>query len=211
MLTSLFLQGSLIGFSLAMPVGPIAVLCIQHSLRRGLTAGLVAGLGAALADALYGGVAGCGVSLLSHVLTRYQVGLQIAGAGILWYLGIKIFKSSPVEVEGGDTAFSLSGIFFGTFALTLTNPLTMLCFAGIYTGFGMTFSEGEMWPVFALTLGVLIGSAVWWSLLSCGVNLIGKKLRLKSFPLFNRVSGLMIIGCACLASLFALQQWWVMS
>jgi threonine/homoserine/homoserine lactone efflux protein len=122
MLTGLFLKGSLIGFSLAMPIGPVGMLCIQHSLRRGLLAGLIAGSGAALADALFGCMAGFGVSLLSHVVTRYQIWLQIIGSFVLWYLGIKIFKSQPAPLAASEISFSCSRVFFSTFVLTLTIP-----------------------------------------------------------------------------------------
>jgi threonine/homoserine/homoserine lactone efflux protein len=206
MLTSLFLKGALIGFSIAMPVGPVGMLCIQHSLRRGLMAGLVAGLGAAFADALFGGMAGFGVSLLSHVLTRYQVWFQIFGALILWYLGIKIFKTQPVNVEAPQLSFSWSRIFLSTFALTLTNPLTLLCFAAIYASLGITPSDEEILPGTILMVGVLLGALLWWMTLVGSVTLIGKKYQLNSSPLFNRISGGVLTGCGCLASLSALKQ-----
>ncbi len=206
MLTGLFLKGSLIGFSISMPVGPVGMLCIQHSLRRGLLAGLIAGSGAALADAFFGGIAGFGVTLLAHVLTRYQVWFQIVGALILWYLGIKIFKSQPIQVGTARIPFSYSRVFFSTFALTLTNPLTLLCFAAIYASLGITPSDEGILPGIILTLGVLLGAALWWMILTCSVTLIGKKLQLTSSPLFNRISGGILTGCGCLATLSALKQ-----
>jgi threonine/homoserine/homoserine lactone efflux protein len=206
MLPGLFLKGSLIGFSIAMPVGPVCIVCIQHSLRRGLFGGLIAGLGAALADAFFGGMACYGVSLLSHVLTSYQVWFQMIGALILWYIGIKIFKSQPTQIKAPEMSFSWSRIFFGTFALTLTNPLTFLCFAAIYTSLGITPSNQEFLPAAILTVGVLLGAATWWLFLTFGITMIGKKYRIKSSPLLNRISGGVLTGCGCLASLSALKQ-----
>lgn len=206
MLTGLFLKGSLIGFSIAMPIGPVGVVCIQHSLRRGLIAGLVAGLGAALADALFGCMAGFGVSLLSHVLTRYQLWFQIIGSLILWYLGIKIFKSQPITMTTPDIPVSHSRIFLSTFALTLTNPLTFVCFAAIYASLGIAPSDDEILPGIILSLGVLLGAAIWWSMLTFGVTFIGKKFQLSTSPLFNRISGGILTGCGCLASFSALKQ-----
>lgn len=206
MLTALFLKGSLIGFSVAMPVGPVGVLCIQHSLRRGLLAGMIAGLGAALADAFYGGIAGFGISLLSHVLIRYQIWLQIVGTLILWYAGIKIFKTQPKKLETPELPFSFSRIFLSTFALTLTNPLTLICFAAVYASLGITSEDQEFLPAAILTLGVLLGAALWWILLSCGVTFIDKKFQLGSSPIFNRVSGFILAGCGCLTSLSVLKQ-----
>lgn len=206
MLTSLFLQGSLIGFSMAIPVGPVGMLCIQHALRRGLAGGLIAGLGAALADAVYGGMAGFGVSLLSHVITSYQIWFQLMGAVILSILGIRIFKSHPSELETSKSSFSCSRIFFSTFALTLTNPLTLLCFAAVYTSFGITPSDEAIMPGLMLSLGIMLGAGLWWMLLSMTVAFIGKKYQIASIPLFNRISGGVLTGFGCLASFSVLRQ-----
>lgn len=206
MLTGLFLKGSLIGFSIAMPIGPVGVVCIQHSLRRGLLAGLIAGSGAALADAFFGCMAGFGVSLLSHLVTRYQLWLQIIGAVILWILGIKIFRSPPSSFSASSNSFSHMRIFLSTFALTLTNPFTLICFAAIYASLGIAPSNEELLPGIILTFGVLLGAALWWSLLTLGVTLIGKKFPDCSSTLFNQISGSILAICGFLASLSALKQ-----
>ena len=99
MLAGLFIKGSLIGFSMAIPIGPVGMLCVQHSLRRGLLAGIAAGLGAALADALYGCMAGFGICLVSHTLLYYQMWLQLIGALVLLYIGMRIFKSRAVDLS----------------------------------------------------------------------------------------------------------------
>jgi threonine/homoserine/homoserine lactone efflux protein len=51
-------KGIIIGFSIAVPVGPIGVLCINRTLVQGRISGLVSGLGAATADAIYSCIAG---------------------------------------------------------------------------------------------------------------------------------------------------------
>lgn len=206
MLVSLFLKGSLIGFSIAMPVGPVGMVCIQHSLRRGLTAGLIAGSGAALADAFYGGMAGFGISMLSHMLTNYQLWFQLLGAIILWVIGIKIFKSQPSSVETTPRSYSSLRIFFSTFVLTLTNPLTLICFAAIYASLGISPENQEILSTGILSLGILFGAAIWWLVLSSGVAIIGKRFHLNSSPLLNRISGGVLTGCGCLASLSVLKQ-----
>jgi threonine/homoserine/homoserine lactone efflux protein len=52
-----FWRGLLLGFSIALPVGPIGVLCIRRTLTQGQMAGFLSGLGAATADAIYGSIA----------------------------------------------------------------------------------------------------------------------------------------------------------
>ena len=207
MLASLFLKGSIIGFSVAMPVGPVGVLCIQHSLRRGVRAGLMAGLGAASADAFFGCMAGFGFSLLSHAWIHYQVWLQMAGALILWCLGIKIFTSQPLQMQNTSLSFSHRRIFLSTFALTLANPLTFFCFTALYAGLGITPADQDLLPGVILTLGVLSGAAVWWIALTFGISFASRKLNLYFFSIFNRIIGLILAGGGCLTGFSALKQY----
>jgi threonine/homoserine/homoserine lactone efflux protein len=92
-----FLRGLIIGFSIAAPVGPIGVLCIRHTLAYGWTWGLVSGLGAATADAMYGCIAGFGLTFVSSFLIGQQVWLRLVGGAFLCYLGVKTFVSAPAQ------------------------------------------------------------------------------------------------------------------
>ena len=69
---SLLLKGLVIGFSIAAPVGPIGVLCIRRTLVQGRLYGFVSGLGAASADAIYGAIAGFGLTFISNFLVEQQ-------------------------------------------------------------------------------------------------------------------------------------------
>src|SRR5437868_3361367 len=135
-----FLKGLIIGFSIAAPVGPIGVLCIRRSLAEGTRVGLVTGLGAATADALYGCVAGFGLSAISKFLDKQQFWLGLLGGIFLCYLGVKTFLSRPAS----NAAEAKSGGFFMTYAstllLTLTNPSTILSFVAVFAGFGLAES-----------------------------------------------------------------------
>lgn len=206
MLDHLFLKGWLIGFFIAMPVGPIGMLCIQHSILRGITCGLVAGLGAAFADTLYGALAAFGVSLASHLITNHQIWFQTAGAIFLCYLGIITLKSKPVLENKGSTSRSLIRIFVTTFFLTLTNPLTFLGFAGLYAGLGIGLEETELASNLVLIVSVFLGSCTWWTLLCAGTWRLGKKMTDKSTYFMHKLSGSVILACGCATSLIVLRQ-----
>ena len=74
-----FLQGCLVGVSIAAPVGPIGVLCIRRALTGGWLLGLATGLGAAVADALYGTVAALGLGAVSEALLKVSGWVGILG------------------------------------------------------------------------------------------------------------------------------------
>lgn len=206
MLDSLLIKGWIIGFFIAMPVGPIGMLCIQHSLLRGMTYGLIAGLGAALADTFYGALAAFGISLACHVITNHQIWLQTAGAIFLCYLGIVTLRSKPVLDEKGPQSESLTRVFVTTFFLTLTNPLTLLGFAALYAGLGICLEETSQFSNLMLIAGVFLGSCSWWLALCAGTSQLGKKMNYKPTLFIHKLSGSVILACGFTTTLLVLRQ-----
>jgi threonine/homoserine/homoserine lactone efflux protein len=87
----------IIGISIAAPVGPIGLLCVRHTLTQGRAAGIISGLGAATADAIYGCIAGFGLTFISSVLISQQNNLRLIGGVFLCYLGIRTFYLNPQD------------------------------------------------------------------------------------------------------------------
>lgn len=190
----LFLRGLVIGLSTAAPVGPIGVLCIRRTLAQGRSHGLVSGLGAATADAVYGCVAGFGLTFISGFLMNQQVWLCLVGGAFLCYLGIKTLLAKPAEEAAEASGTGLLGAYASTFFLTLTNPMTILSFAAIFAGLGIAETGGDYVSAAILVSGVFTGSALWWLLLSGGVSLFRKKFTAKALVWVNRASGLVVAG-----------------
>lgn len=193
------LKGMLIGFSIAAPVGPIGVLCIRRTLAQGRAVGLISGLGAATADALYGCVAGFGLTFVADFLVSQQDWLRLLGGVFLCYLGVKTFLARPAQGAAPAQGDGLLGAYLSTFALTLTNPLTILSFAAIFAGLGLADSGGDYLSAGMLVLGVFAGSAAWWLLLSGGVGALRSAFTLGWLVWVNRVSGALIAGFGLLA------------
>ena len=189
-----FLTGAAVGFSIAAPVGPIGVLCIRRTLTEDRLSGLVCGLGAATADAIYGCVAGFGLTFIAGFLVSQQVWLRLIGGMFLCYLGIKTLAAKPREKTALAQNTDLAGAYASTFFLTLTNPMTIISFAAIFAGMGLGSTKGDYLSAGLLVLGVFIGSALWWLILSAGVGVFREKLNLGGFRLINRISGAIITG-----------------
>ena len=200
----LFFRGLVIGFSIAAPVGPIGVLCIRRTLADGQIAGLVSGLGAATADAFYGCVAGFGLTFISSLLIDQQMWMRLVGGLFLLYLGIKTLLSRPAEQAAKTTGNGLLSAYASTFLLTVTNPLTILSFAAIFAGLGLTNTTGSYASALILVLGVFLGSASWWLLLSGSVGLFRDKFNTQGMVWVNLISGVMItaFGAVALVGLF---------
>jgi len=201
MFISFLLRGLLIGFSIAAPVGPIGVLCIRRTLAEGRIPGLVSGLGAATADATYGGIAGFGLTFISSLLISQQVWLRLIGGTFLCYLGLRTFLIRPAEQAASAKGNGLIGMYASTLFLTLTNPLTILSFAAIFAGLGVASTGGNYLAAGILVLGVFLGSALWWFILSGGVSIFRTKFTTRGLRWVNRISGIIIMGFRVIALL----------
>ena len=189
---SILIRGIVIGFSIAAPVGPIGVLCIRRTLTEGRASGLVSGLGAASADAVYGCIAGFGLTFLSNFLVSRQTELRLAGGLFLLYLAVKTFIAQPAHKAAEAKGHGLPGAYLSTFFLTFTNPMTIISFAAIFAGLGLAEGSGNYASAGILVLGVFAGSALWWLLLSGGVGLFRGKFTTERLRWLNRVSGSII-------------------
>ncbi len=196
-----FLRGLIIGLSIAAPVGPIGVLCIRRTLTEGRISGLISGLGAATADALYGSIAAFGLTFISNILLNQQGWIRLIGGVFLCFLGLKTFLSPPTKEPAHVKGHGLVGAYVSTFFLTLTNPMTILSFAAIFAGLGVGSETANYLFAGILVLGVFIGSALWWLILSSGVSLIGKKIESRRLRWVNRISGIIITVFGILALL----------
>jgi threonine/homoserine/homoserine lactone efflux protein len=190
---TLFLKGLLIGFSIAAPVGPIGVLCIRRTLADGRSSGLISGLGAATADAVYGSIAGFGLTLISSFLISQQGWIKLMGGLFLCYLGVKTFLSKPDQHAAKTSGEGLPGAYFSTFLLTLTNPMTILSFAAIFAGLGLGAGAGNFASAGFMIVGVFLGSAAWWLALSTIVSMFRQRFNQRALVWVNRLSGVIIL------------------
>ncbi len=201
------LRGVALGFAIAAPVGPIGVLCIRRTLAYGRMVGFVTGLGAATADATYGAIAAFGVSAVTSALVSGRLWIHLIGALFLAWLGLRTALARPAA-KTPDAATSspteprragLLVAWSSTVALTLTNPATIISFAAVFAGLGLI---GMGYAPAALTVvGVFIGSALWWLLLSGGVNVLRERFNARAMRWVNRISGALLLGFAALSLL----------
>lgn len=193
---SLFFKGLIVGLGIAVPVGPIALLCIQRSINNGWLAGLASGLGAALADSYYGAIAALGVSLVQDFLVAHRRPVGLLGGAFLCLIGVRILLSrrrlEPAKPK--RDAVSLLGDFASTFLLTLANPTTILAFVAIFAAIGTSAAGATFGGAMTLVLGVLIGSALWWSCLAFGVGTLRHRLDESARRWISRGSAAMMIA-----------------
>ena len=196
---SFLLRGLIIGFAVAAPVGPIGVLCIRRTLAAGRLSGFVSGLGAATADALYGCIAVFGLTFVSRLLDRHHVWLRLAGGAFLCYLGVRTLLTRPAEREASAKGGGLVAAYATTLALTLANPTTIASFAAAFAILGMASDRPSYVSASLFVLGVFIGSALWWLILSGAVGTLRSRVDDHRLRWVNRISGAILAGFGLLA------------
>ena len=188
----LLIKGTALGFSIAAPVGPVGLLCIRRTLAGGRLAGFVSGLGAATADAVYGCLAGFGLTFVTSLLVGEQRWLRLVGGLFLCYLGTKTLMTEPAKQAATAKENGLIGAYVSTFFVTFTNPLTILSFAAVFAGMGLAEESRGYFSALSLIFGVLAGSALWWFFLCGIVGLFRNKLGPRGLKRVNTFAGLLI-------------------
>jgi len=194
MILEFLYKGLLLGFSVAAPVGPIGILCINRTINKNFAAGFVSGLGAATADLIYGLIAGLGLTAISSFLINQKLWIQSIGLIFLFYMGIKTIMKKESEIEfSADAEKGLLKDYLSTLFLTVTNPMTILFFIAVFAGLGLSKAVNGFSSIIQLVLGVFIGSGIWWMFL-CGLTTkLKTKINKNVLRKIDLVSGLLIL------------------
>ncbi|MFA6066331.1 MAG: LysE family transporter [Candidatus Babeliaceae bacterium] len=195
----IFIQGIIIGISLAAPIGPLSIICIRRSLTDRFMASVAVALGAATADALFGFIAIFGVTTISAFLMHHNALLRFVGGLFLGYLGITTLQRTSVTTTSGNKSQFLITIYLSTFILTLTNPLTIVAFGALFTVFGITELVNNYTTALPLISGIFCGSATWFIFLSTFIHLFKNNWKPGTLTLINKISGIGLIVFACIA------------
>ena len=193
-----FTRGFVIGFTVAMAVGPMSVLTMRRTIAHGRLYGLVSGLGIATADASYGAVAAFGLTAITAALVGARTALGLIGGAFLIWLAIRTLRARPATTAATvDDRPGLPGAYLSSYGLTMTNPTTILSFAAIFAGFGL--AGGGLLDAALLTVGVFLGSSLWWVVLTTAVGLLRTRLTQSVLVWINRISGAVLLGFGALA------------
>lgn len=195
--------GVIIGFAVAVPVGPVGLICIQKTITQSRISGLIPGLGAAIADVLLASVGAFSINVIFSFITKEQVMLRVVGSLFLLTLGIFALikvrnqKKDPdpkVKVKK-ETTLSLVDEFLSGFVLTITNPLTAFFFFLAFANISDTIGD-SLQVAITFVVGIFIGSCLWWLLLTSVTDRIAHKIKHEHIRIMNKWFAiiLMVIG-----------------
>jgi threonine/homoserine/homoserine lactone efflux protein len=192
------LKGLVVGFTIAAAVGPISLLVIRRTVAHGRAYGLASGLGVATADASYAGIVAFGLTAATSLLVSGRVALGLIGGAIIVILGIRTMLSKPEEAAPDAERPGLVGGYVSIYGLTMTNPMTILAFAGVFAGLGFTVGA-SFGDAAILTIAVLVGSSLWWVVLTAFVAWVRGRVSTTALTWVNRISGAALVAFGIVA------------
>lgn len=199
-----FLSGIIIGLGASIPLGPVAVLCIQRTLGKGRISGLATGLGAATCDSIYAAISLLGISFIEEFIRKAQNEVMLIGGIVVFFFGLVIFRTNPVTQvnklngEKGRKKKRYWTDYFSTILMTVSNPGAFLFMLGMIAFVGAGSSNETVLPI--ILLGVMTGTSLWWFVLTALINRFKNWFQLKQLLILNRISGLAIAIFGILAA-----------
>ena len=206
---ALAIEGAVIGFLIAVPVGPAAALCIRRSITVGAMAGFMTGIGAALGDAVFGAVAAFGLSFVQNVVATHERWLLGIGGGGLVVMGWTTMRHRPRNVGdpvADDREHQLAThVHYTTssFFITVFNPLTVMAFGAAFAGRDLAGVGGSLPDATLLVAAVFCGALAWWTIICTASVALRARFTGAGMLWLNRASGAVILGFG-LAALISL-------
>lgn len=203
----LIFSGIIMGLIAAVPVGPVNLICIRRTFAHGPLNGFVSGLGAAIGDGVFAAVTGLGLTWVSQLIKGHTIVIELVGGALMVFFGFRTFMAPVLarvedgSVRGGST---LVGAIVSTFALTVTNPATLIAFGIFFAGLGgLAGGAGSYLDAGLVVAGVVAGSTGWWLVLTTFIGLFHARIDDSAMKTINRVSGLLVclFGIAVLVNL----------
>jgi len=188
-------KGIIIGVLVSAPMGPVGLLCVHRTLKRGQWHGFFSGVGAAFSDVFYAGITSLGLGFIINFITGNQNILHIIGSILLLFFGIYVFRSNPFKWlhEPKDNVNSYSQDAVSAFFITLSNPLIIFLFIALFARFNYISVEAKTFSILLGLASIFVGALSWWLLITFLVGKLRTVLNLRGLYLMNKIVGSIII------------------
>ena len=187
------IKAMIVGICAAVPVGPVLILILQKTLRRGRWAGTVAGLGSALGDAIYAAIGLFAITILSGFIEDHSAIIMIVGGALVGLIGaVMFFKDASSGLEEAESHFTMAGYAVQTLGCVMSNPAALAVMIALLSVFGLD-AHTTAAPVWSLVLCVFGGEALYWYVLSA---VVGKFMRVRprTLRIFSKICGAVIFA-----------------
>jgi len=190
---SLFIEGLIAGYGIAIPVGAVAVLIINMGMRCGFKIGFSAGAGAAAADVIYATIAVIAGTTMAERLVPIAPWLRIFSGVLLFGMGIwGLWKGLKLVNRDSKTAEVCGAVrMFGQFlGITIVNPLTIVYFVALIIGSSSTALTLANRTTFIIGVGI---ASLSWQTLLAGIGAVGHNQLSPRFQVIAIIFGNIVV------------------
>jgi L-lysine exporter family protein LysE/ArgO len=185
-----------LGLSLSAPIGPINAAQLDKGIRGGFWPAWFVGLGAISADIIYMLLVYFGVI---HLLEApfVKAFLWLFGFFVLVYSGVESIRDagqlSSSNKQGGDV--SLSKSLLSGFLMSLSNPLSILFWLGIYGSIlAKAANEYPMKQLLIYSGAIVLGILLWDVTMATASSIFRRFMTARVLKAISMLSGLSLIG-----------------
>ncbi|MRU11130.1 LysE family transporter [Bacillus anthracis] len=190
----IFLSYVFLGLSLSAPMGPINAAQLEKGIRSGVFHAWILGIGALLADVIYMALIYLGVI---HFLEKDIIKLFLwsFGAFVLIYTGIESLRNAnQISISNTRNDDSIIKSFFSGFFMSLSNPLTILFWLGIFGSIlAKAASSYSKEQLLLYSFGTILGIFIWDIMMASTSSIFRKILNTRILSLITVISGISLI------------------
>lgn len=190
-----FFSYVLLGLSLAAPIGPINAAQLDRGIKSGFFHAWLVGLGAMVADGVYMATVYLGVVHFLEI-PFMKTFLWSFGCFVLTYTGIEgILSSRTIENNTRGNNDSPAKSFLSGFGMSISNPLTILFWLGIYGSvLAKTIAAYDGFYVSLYSLAIFLGLMAWDVCMALVASSFRRFLSDKLLVGISIISGLSLVG-----------------
>ena len=190
-----FVQGLGFGLILQISVGPVCIAVLHKGIAQGFRHAFAMAWGAALVDALYILLSLAGVSVLWPIESA-RVGIGLGGALLLLIFGLRYLLAPAGTARAQHRGESPLKSFAYGVVLTLTNPLTILFWAGVLGAMMSTRTFDQAGGMVYFAAGCVTATLLFLTAVALAGHFLERLLNDRLALWLNRAVGLFLIGFA---------------
>jgi L-lysine exporter family protein LysE/ArgO len=193
---AIFLSYVFLGLSLAAPIGPINAAQLDHGIKNGFFHSWMVGVGAMLADMVYMLAVYLGIVHFLEIPIIKSF-LWLFGFFVLTYTGIECILGAG-KIDSGIRNHKkepVSKSFFSGFFMSLSNPLTILFWLGIYGSvLAKTVDTYDTSQLLLYSCAIFTGICLWDLTMALLASTFRKLLTARLLAHISILSGLSLVG-----------------
>ncbi|MFJ5713072.1 LysE family transporter [Neobacillus sp. NPDC093127] len=191
---SILISYLILGFTLAAPIGPVNSARLDKGVKNGFWHSWIVGTGALIADVIFMLLVYLGMVQFLDI-PMIQIFLWLFGGFVLIYSGIESIKNSNnITLNYSRKKESLFKCFLTGFILSITNPLSILFWLGIYGSILAKTIQTDGTKMILLYSSMIFLGLIFWDLFIASlISGFRKLLNLRSLMAISIVSGVSLI------------------